>query len=111
MTEHQLKINRAWFREIIQGNKFWEIRFNDRAYQRGDWLVLFEFEPVVGYTGHSCAVEVIAVHTSSMIKENHVIMSIGHAEEIAEEYQDVLDALLAQQSKIKDSVSEFQPTP
>lgn len=97
LVDHQLKCNRAWFKEIIQGRKLWEIRFNDRNYQPGDFLILFEYEPAFGYSGHSCAVEVIAVYSSSMIRENHVIMSIGHAEEIADEYQITLDQLVAAQ--------------
>lgn len=96
--DHKLKCNRNWFKEIIQGNKFWEIRYNDRHYKRGDFLILFEYEPVTGYSGKSCAVEVISVYESSMIKENHVIMSIGHAEEIADEYQRELDKLVAEQN-------------
>jgi hypothetical protein len=111
MTDHQLKINKAWFKEIIQGNKYWEIRFNDRAYQRGDWLILFEYEPVIGYSGRSCAVEVISVYTSTMIKENHVIMSIGPAEEVADQYEIQLNNLVAQQNQMKASLSQVQPTP
>lgn len=35
---HQLKIQKSFFEEKIQGLKPWELRFDDRGYKVGDYL-------------------------------------------------------------------------
>ena len=43
----ELKTDSAVFQATANGHKNWEIRFNDRGYEVGDWLVLKETK----YTG------------------------------------------------------------
>lgn len=40
MAEHHLKTEAAVWDAIARGEKPWEIRLNDRCYQRGDTVVL-----------------------------------------------------------------------
>ena len=43
MTVHELKIKPEYYRDVVSGDKTFEIRKNDRNYQVGDLLVLSEF--------------------------------------------------------------------
>ena len=54
---HNLKCWPAFFQAIRDGDKTFEVRENDRGFQRGDVLVLREFDPnrnfgSGGYTGN-----------------------------------------------------------
>jgi hypothetical protein len=42
MTEHKLKLPEPYFTEVLEGRKTFEIRRNDRGFQRGDKLVLWD---------------------------------------------------------------------
>ena len=44
MTEHILKTAPVYFNAIVAGTKTFEVRRNDRGFQRGDTLVLWPFE-------------------------------------------------------------------
>lgn len=50
MKEHNLKILPQYFNEVINGNKKFEIRKNDRDFKEGDKVKLREFNGVA-YTG------------------------------------------------------------
>lgn len=43
--EHDIKVIQPYFDAILDGSKTFEIRKNDRAYQKGDVLILREFLP------------------------------------------------------------------
>lgn len=52
MTTHKLKTWPEYFNQIIEGNKNFEVRRNDRNFMIGDTLILQEFDPIVKlYTG------------------------------------------------------------
>jgi hypothetical protein len=85
-TDHQLKCESYFFRQLKADKKTFEIRNNDRDYKVGDWLILFDYNKTVGYTGLVIAHEVINVHQSKLLPDGFVILSIGHSEEAAEEY-------------------------
>lgn len=40
MAEHELKVVQPYFDALLDGSKTFEVRRNDRGYQRGDTLVL-----------------------------------------------------------------------
>lgn len=48
MTEHILKVVAPYFEALLDGSKTFEVRKNDRAFQRGDTLVLWEYDPTPG---------------------------------------------------------------
>lgn len=59
MKAHDLKIKPIFFREVINGKKTFELRYDDRDYEVGDILILREYEE--GYTGHMAIVEVTSI--------------------------------------------------
>jgi hypothetical protein len=84
MAIHKLKTWPCYYQEIISGRKKFEVRYNDRNYQVGDRLDLFEYDPDAGeYTGAHCHVEVTYILDNSnpfISLGNTVIMSIKWAE-------------------------------
>ena len=51
-THHELKIEESYYHPVIAGDKPFEIRFNDRGYQKGDRIT---FTPILknGTRNHS----------------------------------------------------------
>lgn len=45
MGEHILKVVAPYFDALLDGSKTFEVRRNDRAFQRGDTLTLWEYDP------------------------------------------------------------------
>lgn len=63
---HRLKTWPIYFEDIDCENKSFELRFNDRGFEVGDYLILLEYEPVnEEYTG--C----VAVRVVTQILDNH----------------------------------------
>lgn len=58
MTIHELKILDVYFAEVINGNKTFEIRKNDRNFVEGDVVELKEINDKKVYTGRSCSAEI-----------------------------------------------------
>lgn len=50
MSTHELKTWPSYFTPVAAGEKTFEIRFDDRGYQRGDVLVLKEWDPAIHCT-------------------------------------------------------------
>lgn len=81
---HSLKILPKYFNAVVSGQKTFEIRFNDREFQKGDYLALNEWEPTsfVGghYTGRSGMVYVDYILYGAKgypgLDEDYVIMAI-----------------------------------
>ena len=54
MTVHELKTDIEFFRANQSGDKMFEIRYNDRGYQKGDIVILMPYsqgKPVEPYHG------------------------------------------------------------
>jgi hypothetical protein len=49
--EHQLKIYPQFWRELVAGNKPFEVRRDDRRFKVGDTVSLREYDPTSGLTG------------------------------------------------------------
>lgn len=68
---HELKILPAYYEAVRDGYKTFEVRLNDRGFQRGDTLTLKEYDPEVpswdniprGYTGRELQAIVSYVHS------------------------------------------------
>lgn len=74
---HELKILSTYFRDILRGNKTFEVRKNDRNFQVGDNLILKEWENGE-YTGNTLEKNVIYIldDSSGYVLEGYVIMGI-----------------------------------
>ena len=73
---HQLKIERKYFSQIVDGSKTFEVRKDDRDYQTGDYLALNEVCEGE-YTGFSMLVRVTSLlNDPKFCKSGFVIMSI-----------------------------------
>ena len=57
---HNLKIAPEFFKDVVNGSKMFEVRFNDRGFKVGDILILEEFDDK-GYTGKLIACEITYV--------------------------------------------------
>lgn len=53
--EHELKIYPKYFKDVISGQKTFEVRKNDRKFNVGDILVLKEWDNI-RYSGRVCNV-------------------------------------------------------
>ena len=78
-TIHVLKIYPQYFDEIRLGFKKFEVRYNDRDYKNGDYLLLREYDvDTNSYTMRTifCKVTSILGSESYFVKDGYVIMSI-----------------------------------
>jgi hypothetical protein len=57
MTTHTLKVEPPYFEALVSGAKTFEVRKNDRAFQRGDVLELREWHPDQTNTARPCTIE------------------------------------------------------
>lgn len=76
MITHELKIAPLYFKEVVTGNKTFEVRRNDRDYQVGDTLKLKEYDDGE-YTGQAISAEVAYIlDDPKYCKESYVIIGI-----------------------------------
>lgn len=75
---HELKILPRHFTEVLNGTKTFEVRKNDRTFNKGDMLALNEYDAENKFwTGRSCLVYVdYILDDAEYCKEGYVIMSI-----------------------------------
>ena len=58
--EHQLKISPVYFARVLSNEKTFEARFNDRDFQKGDFVSLNEYENN-NHTGNQIDVQITYV--------------------------------------------------
>lgn len=68
-----LKTRSEFFQEIENGNKTVEVRYNDRDFQKGDIVVLCEYNGA--FTGRQIRVEITHVLSGWGLQENYVALS------------------------------------
>jgi len=76
---HNLKTINCFYVEIINGNKTFEIRKNDRDFKEGDLLVLQEVDDGHNHTGRESKFRVTYILNSAQfegIREGYVVMAI-----------------------------------
>lgn len=69
---HDVKIEKQYYDRIISGQKRFEIRYNDRDYQVGDWVYLECLDECGSETGKKLAVKII--YTSNFEQKNGYIV-------------------------------------
>lgn len=80
--DHELKIVPAYFGPIASGEKTFEVRRDDRGFQRGDILRLREYDPEKGrlsaYTGDELFARIKWILTGGQfgIEPGYVVMAI-----------------------------------
>ncbi|MCH7253554.1 ASCH/PUA domain-containing protein [Clostridioides difficile] len=73
---HELKILPQYFKEVVNGNKNFEVRKNDRGFKKGDLLVLQEFDGRE-YTGLETRKEITYVlDNSDYLQDGYVVLGI-----------------------------------
>lgn len=86
MKTHELKILPQYFQAVWSGTKTFELRKDDREYQRGDVLVLREWDGEQ-YTGSALCVKVTYILQDAEkygLKDGYVIMGIRRIESNAD---------------------------
>lgn len=74
---HKLKLSSIYFNDILENNKNFEVRKDDRHYEVGDYLYLREFlPPTAEYTGKEILAKVIYVYRGELCLPGHCIMAI-----------------------------------
>jgi hypothetical protein len=59
MKIHELKTIEPYFSQVETGEKTFEIRYNDRNYQKGDYLLLQKYDGIMqSFNGESLLVRV-----------------------------------------------------
>ena len=75
MTEHEIKIQSTYFIAVARGEKTFEVRYNDRGYQKGDMVTLAEVNNVGQPTGQRIKKKIGFV-TGFEQKESWVVFSL-----------------------------------
>jgi hypothetical protein len=78
MKQHELKTWQPWFDDTLMGRKTFEFRKNDRDFQKGDRLLLREYNPhTETYSGTALAVRVTyIIKDAPDLPEGYCIMGI-----------------------------------
>lgn len=90
-TIHELKIAPQFFHQVTRGNKPFEIRKDDRGFQKGDHVILKEFNEAAGYldshkyTGQSVSAEIGFV-TSFEQQKGYVVFSLLNIGKVRNEH-------------------------
>jgi len=79
MQIHELKTIDPFYSQVESGDKTFELRYNDRDFQKGDYLLLKRYNPVnFTYSGESTLVRVKHVLQGfAGIDKDFCIMSIS----------------------------------
>lgn len=78
MKMHTVKCETEWLDAVIAGDKTFELRYDDRGYEVGDYLALEEWDPQTQeYKGQIVIVKVIyAFKDERWLQPNTIAMSI-----------------------------------
>lgn len=88
MKTHNLKTLPVHFKEVYAYNKTGELRFNDRDFKLGDFLILEEWDSVSLYSGRRVQAMITHVLTSEEfqgLKEGFVLLSMSGLKRISDD--------------------------
>lgn len=83
---HRVKTWPDSFQHQLDGDKTFELRFNDRLYQKGDTITQLEFDPddrlqrvgkEQGFTGREFTAEILLVLNGFGLQPGYVCMQLG----------------------------------
>ena len=80
--QHKLKIEPSYYEAVLDGDKTFEIRYNDRGYQKGDTIILGVWENGSYNTKYPRLGCVITYVTGYAQKENWVVFGITNVEQL-----------------------------
>lgn len=72
---HDLKIDEPYLKAKLAGDKLFEIRFNDRGYQKGDTVTYKEYPGLDEVIYHTFEITYV---TGFMQEKNHVVFGEKH---------------------------------
>ena len=78
--KHELKIEPHYLEALISGDKTFEVRFNDRGYQKGDVLQFHGYNAKEEWT--TFETEVTYVHSDLGMAPNYVVLAIKSLNEV-----------------------------
>lgn len=76
--EHELKINEEFFDDVASGRKPFEIRYNDRGFQTGDYLRLREHGP--GWYGRETRKRITYMLNGWGLQDGYVALGLEAAD-------------------------------
>ena len=82
MTIHNIKLQKEFADAVMEGDKTFEVRYNDRGYQKGDRVIFnvmdrsFQINHPLNYKNY----EITYVLSGWGIKEDYVVFSIREVE-------------------------------
>ena len=89
MKIHEVKLAKEYTEAVLSGEKNFEVRYNDRGYQKGDCLKFIVVEGALALTAISQPFkdklyEITYVHSGLGLKENYVVLGIKEEQKDAE---------------------------
>lgn len=74
---HAVKILPTFFKDVVELQKKFEVRKDDRGYKVGDFLALNEYDGT-NYTGRCCIVEIeYILKDDTMLVNDHIVIGIA----------------------------------
>lgn len=78
MAEHHLKIRPEFFESVLNGEKTFELRYDDRGFKAGDILILREwYRDGNYYSGREIRKKVTYLLGGLGLEKGHVCMALG----------------------------------
>ena len=77
--KHKLKIDEPYLKAKLAGDKLFEIRLNDRGYQKGDITIYTEYKTLELVTEHHYKITYVS---NFMQKDNFVVFGEKHIKSI-----------------------------
>jgi hypothetical protein len=84
---HEVKIWPRWFEALLSGEKNFEVRENDRGYQKGDTIVLHELDGTSnwsGKTGRKIEKQITFVYSGNGMRNRYVVLALSDGGEDGE---------------------------
>lgn len=73
---HNVRLHLDYFQDVVDGNKTFEIRFDDRGYKKGDFIVLHEYSDEAPHYSGRTITKRIGFITDYEQQEGFVVFSL-----------------------------------